>query len=100
MCVVRHLSSFVIYIYSFEAVIYINLRVVKEGLTREQLGEEIGIFVEGSSNNNNYVSMVTIENNKEEKNDDDGACGGGRRDDADNITQEKDTDDNAAGIMA
>ena len=37
------------------------MRVIKENLTREQLGEEIGIIFEGSSNNN-YVSMVTIEN--------------------------------------
>ena len=64
---------------SFESVIYINLRVVKEGLTREQLGEEIGIF---ESDSNNYVSMVTIHNNNKEE-------GGGGT-----------TKQDAAGIMA
>ena len=40
----------------FEGVIYVSLRVGKEGLTFEKLGEELGI------DPGTYVSMSTIEN--------------------------------------
>ena len=40
-------------LYSFEGVIYINLRVVKEQLTSDKLGEEIGIA------DDNYVMVTT-----------------------------------------
>ena len=45
------------FFYRFEGVIYINLRVVKEQLTSEKLGEEIGIAED------NYV-MVTPSSKK------------------------------------
>ena len=44
----------------FEGVIYINLRVVKEQLTSDKLGEEIGLAED------NYV-MVTTGNNDNKK---------------------------------
>ena len=44
---------FLVAINSFEGVIYINLRVVKEQLTSDKLGEEIGIA------DDNYVMVTT-----------------------------------------
>ena len=51
--------------YSFEGVVYINLRVVKEMLTSDKLGEEIGL------GEDNYV-MVTPSTNQGDKNGKDG----------------------------
>lgn len=51
--------------YSFEGVVYINLRVVKEMLTSDKLGQEIGL------GEDNYV-MVTPSTNQSERNGKDG----------------------------